>query len=1141
MAHKVTRAELRQRIGEPAFSRGETYAVTGNVKSAKWTAQSKRRVLGEVAGSLGRLYRQDIVLDWAADGTVRRIRGDCTCPVGRNCKHVAAVMIKLLPSLSATEPIRGKDTSNVTAAPADTDDLDGWLKRLEQAESTDGTLLAKERTEPATERLCYVLRPAPSGALEIDLMRARLLKSGGLSKNAQRLNLAQLLLEGNPKFMTVDDLGIIGKLQHLKRLGVDTGSGLRIHASDVLGETLTNVIEEIIKTGRAKPFTVGHPDLTLGEPLRAKFNWQELPDGTQQLLALGPSGQELRTLPLIPPLYVDLRNGSCGPLVTDATPPVAHALVTMPPVPPKAARDIVKALSRLEGANAPLPNDIDVVVREDVVPVPVLRLFAVEGDLRPNGARRYSWQPSEPVMVPVLRVMFDYDGRIVGFHDRKDPDYRQEQELVIIRRKEPLEEAAYTRITALAEFGIAEITAMEQELYGIKGRRPRDFMFEVETTDHLAHELDHIALEFDQDILPQLTAEGWRIEFDESWPYRFYEGPLTFHAGVETSRTDWFSFALTVHAGEQSLDLLPVVLTVIESLPLDATGALPEDFDLAELLDDMTLFLAMPDGSRAPIAGSELVPLVRACLAAHTLLGGFHPGEAGEAKRLAEALEGCGIRFEGGAALLELGRKLQALSAAPEVAPPPSLKGELRSYQKAGYGWLTALSETGFGGVLADDMGLGKTIQALALLCRRHIDEGSDRPSLLIVPTSLIGNWQREAERFAPALKVLVLHGPTRHTRFGQIANAHLVITTYPLLHRDYKAIFAQNYELAILDEAQAVKNPAAASAKRIRDIKARQKLALTGTPIENNLQELWALYDWAVPGLLGNRKSFRENFRLKIENANDGAARQQLATRIRPFLLRRTKEQVASDLPPKTEINEFVTLTGTQRDLYETIRVAMDARVRDAITSRGLNATRITVLDALLKMRQVCCDPRLVKLESAQKVTESAKRERLLEMLEELLAEGRKVLVFSQFVEMLTLIEQDAKERGIDYALLTGQTKDRQSEIERFQAGEVSLFLISLKAGGVGLNLTAADTVILYDPWWNPAVERQAMDRAHRIGQDKPVFVYRLIAQGSVEAAIQEMQAKKQALTDSLFEGTEGGGLGMDEIDIQALFAPLS
>ena len=436
-------------------------------------------------------------------------------------------------------------------------------------------------------------------------------------------------------------------------------------------------------------------------------------------------------------------------------------------------------------------------------------------------------------------------------------------------------------------------------------------------------------------------------------------------------------------------------------------------------------------------------------------------------------------------------------------------------------------------------MGLGKTVQTLALLAHRHLEEETSLPSLLVVPTSLVGNWRREAARFVPDLKVLVLHGPDRRRRFAEIPDHHLVVTTYPLLNRDHELLFGHDYDIAVLDEAQAVKNPAAAVSKRIREIRARQRLALTGTPLENNLQEIWALYDWLVPGLLGNRKRFTTEFRTPIEKHGDRARQRLLSARVKPFLMRRTKEEVARELPVKTVIDDLVPLEGAQAALYESIRTAMDKRVREAIAARGLAASRIAILDALLKLRQVCCDPGLVKLDAARKVTASAKRARLLALLEELVAEGRKVLVFSQFVAMLKLVERDIAARGWGYAMLHGRTKDRDAQVAAFQSGDLPLFLVSLKAGGTGLNLTAADTVIVYDPWWNPAVERQAMDRAHRIGQDKPVFVHRLIAENTVEAAIQRMQARKQALADALFEGTGRGPLGLTEEDIDALFGP--
>jgi len=388
----------------------------------------------------------------------------------------------------------------------------------------------------------------------------------------------------------------------------------------------------------------------------------------------------------------------------------------------------------------------------------------------------------------------------------------------------------------------------------------------------------------------------------------------------------------------------------------------------------------------------------------------------------------------------------------------------------------------------------------------------------------------------------VVLHGPDRAALRDTALQADLVMTTYPLLARDRDWLAAQDWPLVILDEAQTLKNPASHMAKTLREIPAQGRLALTGTPLENSLQDLWTLIDWVNPGLLGDRKRFQTLFRTPIEKHGDAAAQARLNHRLRPFMLRRTKEAVATELPPRTEILGRVDLPKSQQALYETVRSAMDARVREAVSKRGLAAARITVLDALLKLRQVCCDPALVKTEAARSVTDSAKRARLRDLLGELVAEGRRVLVFSQFVEMLRLIEADLAAAGISHLTLTGQTQNRAQVLDSFAQGEAAVFLLSLKAGGVGLTLTEADTVILYDPWWNPAVERQAMDRTHRIGQDKPVFVHRLVAAGTVEEKILDMQARKQALADALFD-EDGGATDtlLDEATLQDLFAPLN
>ena len=440
-------------------------------------------------------------------------------------------------------------------------------------------------------------------------------------------------------------------------------------------------------------------------------------------------------------------------------------------------------------------------------------------------------------------------------------------------------------------------------------------------------------------------------------------------------------------------------------------------------------------------------------------------------------------------------------------------------------------------------MGLGKTLQTLAhiQLEKQRLKKLGEKlqPSLVVCPTSLIHNWKHEVDRFTPELNVHIHHGSNRDT--GAFNEADLVLTSYGIVQRDLEQLAKTRFHLLALDEAQAVKNPNAKGAKSVRCLQAEHKICLTGTPMENHLGELWSLFDFLMPGFLGARDQFTRFYRTPIEKQNSREQSQRLQRRIAPFMLRRSKDLVAKELPPKTEIIRTTALNGKQRDLYETIRASMEARVKKEIEKKGLASSQIIILDALLKMRQACCDPSLVKLEEAKKVQESAKLELLMDLIQPMVEEGRKILLFSQFTSMLELIETRLKPTGIKWVKLTGQTRHRGKPVKSFQYGDVPIFLISLKAGGTGLNLTAADTVIHYDPWWNPAVEDQASDRAHRIGQDKPVFVYKLVTEGTVEEKIQELKEKKRAIAASLY-GEEGGKKkqSITAEDLDVLFEPL-
>lgn len=499
-------------------------------------------------------------------------------------------------------------------------------------------------------------------------------------------------------------------------------------------------------------------------------------------------------------------------------------------------------------------------------------------------------------------------------------------------------------------------------------------------------------------------------------------------------------------------------------------------------------------------------------------------------------------QIEGDAGLRSLAQRLYGTGGAQPVASPEGLGVTLRPYQLHGLAWLQYLREHDLAGILADDMGLGKTVQVLAHLLVEQQAGRLDRPALVVLPTSLLFNWQAEAKRMAPSLRVLTLHGPDRSDDFARMMEHDVVLTTYPLLWRDLDIFARQLFHLLILDEAQTVKNPTGRSAGALRRLHARHRLCMTGTPLENHLGELWTQFNFLMPGFLGDARSFTRIWRKPIEENGQTLRAQLLAQRVRPFILRRRKQDVATELPEKTEVIKILRLQGSQRDLYESVRVAADKQVRRVLQNRGFTGSHVTIMDALLRLRQVCCDPNLLKVEKAQKIVERAKIEMLRDMLPALVNEGRRVLIFSQFTEMLALIEIEADALQLPWLSLTGKTPPAQrgAVVAQFQNKAVPILLVSLKAGGVGLNLTAADVVILVDPWWNPAVEEQAIARAHRIGQHQTVFVYRLVIEGSIEERILELQARKSILAEGVLGSDHALEPKFNIDELNALLAPL-
>jgi superfamily II DNA or RNA helicase len=481
----------------------------------------------------------------------------------------------------------------------------------------------------------------------------------------------------------------------------------------------------------------------------------------------------------------------------------------------------------------------------------------------------------------------------------------------------------------------------------------------------------------------------------------------------------------------------------------------------------------------------------------------------------------------------------QSGQAKLECPPLGPLEEVLRPYQKQGVAWLQFLRENHFGGILADEMGLGKTLQTLAFLSSLFKNRQLAGPALIVCPTSLVFNWVAEAQKFTPDLKVLALHGAGRHASFDEIPKSDLIITSYALIRRDADRYQELEFDTLVLDEAQHIKNRQTQNAVAVKAVRAKQRLVLTGTPMENSVLDLWSIFDFLMPGYLGPAQDFRERYEQPITRDKDLAAQTRLGRRLRPFILRRLKREVAKDLPAKLQQVSFCELTDAQQEVYKQVLAVSRNEVMAAVGANGLAKSRMIVLNALLRLRQTCCDLRLLKLDDAKFTDEnSGKLEMFGELLEEAIDGGHRVLVFSQFVSMLTLLKEKLAADKMDFCYLDGATTNRGAVVEQFQANDkIPVFLISLKAGGVGLNLTGADTVIHFDPWWNPAVEDQATDRAHRIGQTRVVTSYKLITRGTVEEKILALQQRKRAVIKATLGGEESLVENLTWEEIQGLF----
>ncbi len=956
--------------------------------------------------------------------------------------------------------------------------------------------------------LRYVFFRAPCGHLGCDVvMRVKGSMPEG-SRDAERLLRTRKVGELKPEHRRV--------LMQLVMQGTKSAGRTVLRGSNGF-----NLARTMVESGKAHWLSTNGPVLRWRKACPAELAWIVHEDGGHGTTLL-PAETVDFILPMTPPLFVNTRGGLCGPLAGAATDAALGAWAEpRAPMPLESAIDFCNGLSRrFPDAHIPVPGRGAAPIEHAAPPIPVLRVTSRSMPMSEAGE-------ASPSDQPIVRLMFAYHSAEVPL-SAPDASFvtMQGGQLTRHRRDRRFEQQAADRLRALGFTPIEELfplsVAHPLRDWGLRSDGPLDWGALQSTT------------------LATLGAAGWWVEQDPACRMHAVPDEAWF-SELESDDDGWFAFSLGVRIGRKRVNLLPVVHRFLAE---NRARSLDE---MASLLEGRHVPVALENRTFALISGSRLLLVIRHLLelfdrkAVHDARGRLRL-DLWRAAEIAALEQLAASPWTRPAALRSLAERLARVSHLLPLAGPASLKTVLRPYQQLGLAWLQFLRESSFDGILADDMGLGKTVQTLAHLLMEKEAGRLHRPALIVTPTSVLQNWVNEARRFAPSLRVVLLHGAERKAEFESLMHADLVVTSYALLRRDVEFLHAQTFALVILDEGHYIKNHRAQTGLVARGLHAERRLCLTGTPMENHLGELWALFHFLMPGFLGSAEAFRSRFRVPIEKEGNALARQFLSNRIAPFMLRRCKSEVERELPAKTMIVRQIPLGERQRELYEAVRLAMESRIQHEVALRGLDRSRIVVLTALLKLRQVCCDPRLLRSRDTRALTaaDSAKLQALLDMLEELLDEGRRVLLFSQFVGMLSLVEDELQARGREYALLTGATRDRATLINRFQEGRVPLFLISLKAGGTGLNLTAADTVIHYDPWWNPAAESQATDRAHRIGQDKPVFVYRLLSQGTVEERIHALQERKQRLADGILKTQRGDSIRFDDEDLKALLAPL-
>lgn len=1129
------------------FKRGLQYFKKGQVIEISASKEGDS-IEGKVQGQEQDPYKVSISLSYNPEEEALDIEGYCSCFVGFNCKHVAALLLKAsdlptfnqAPNLSPSVP-QSKDevvqailreSVNNSEKKTTLSDFDHWLNYFENLPTRPESGATKNPRKEEYQ-LLYVISIPPhrNPNLIVKLYVARKLKNGGLGSSFKALTYSS---DTHIRSLQDIDHDILHRLEVAQRLSKDYYHyQLYDDEYELIGKDAKTIFEDMVKTKRCYwlDHQTGVP-LELKDPKKGFLSWTFVKEGKQKLICQ-IEGKEVQVLPLNPFYYLDPQTFSCGLLDNDWDITTAKQLLFSPLLEPYDIPKMIRILKdRIQNTDTiPLPNQYQMVELKDTVPKPKLFLFGK------NSEHFFFYRTyGKAIKLPLGRLSFMYGQTETSIESPLTIQKADPNTLTLNTITRHLETEA-SQIHALFEKGVHFFS---KRFPAVPPNALSLHKFDLLITDPNDRDAEE---KFIYQIIPELQAAGWEVIVDKSFPVEYVVDVDEWYTEVhETDKIDWFNMEVGFILNGEKINILPLLVDLIERMP--------EQFSEKYLdsLSETTCILPLRNGQNIKVP----VERIKGILSTVTELydaqrlnkAGFLPisyREASQVLELEKAMEATHLRRLGGEKLRQLADKLSHFTEIETVQIPKEFQGQLRDYQKKGVDWLNFLREFRLGGILSDDMGLGKTVQTLAHLLIEKQQGRMTKPALIVAPTSLMENWRSEAEQFTPTLKVFVFQGIDRKKSLEEIQKFDIILTTYPLLVRDKELLLAQAYSLIILDEAQFAKNANTKSYQILQQLKADHRLCLTGTPMENHLGELWSLFNFLSPGFLGESSQFSKVFRTPIEKQGNLLRRKSLNQRIRPYLLRRTKAEVTAELPAKTEIIHKITLEDQQRDLYESIRLSMETKVKLAIQSKGLSRSQIIILDALLKLRQICCDPRLLNLESAKKIENSAKLEFLMEMLIELVEEGRKILLFSSFTSMLKLIEEALRKQNIPYVQLTGSTIDRATPIQQFQTTDVPIFLISLKAGGTGLNLTAADTVIHYDPWWNPAAEAQATDRAHRIGQTKPVFVYKLITANTVEEKILLMQEKKRSLLEGLFTDTPGEKVSsISASDLQYLFEPI-